>query len=158
MFDSKILPTFHYGSKVWSFHEGKNVELSYSKYYKFMLGVNKSVPNIAVLGELGRTNLITLRYSNIIRYWLKHIQMNSMRIAKNAYELQYKWAEKNEMCWALQVKQLNYYHMDLVIYGSPKELEILIYFTYIFKQRCVCVCVCVNKVNKLWALWKTSSL
>ena len=76
IFDSKILPILHYGSEVWGFHEGKNVDLVHTKYCKFILGVNKSVPNIAVLGELGRANLITLRYTNIIRYWLKLVQMN----------------------------------------------------------------------------------
>ena len=50
IFDSKILPTLHYGSEVWGFHEGKNVDLVHTKYCKFILGVNKSVPNIAVLG------------------------------------------------------------------------------------------------------------
>ena len=86
-------------------------------------------------GELGRTNLITLRYTNIIRYWLKLVQMNSIRIAKNAYELQYKWAEKNEMCWALQVKQL------LLSYGFghvwfAQGVGNIDMFLHVFKQRC----------------------
>ena len=98
--------------------------------------MNKSVPNIAVLVELGRTNLITLRYTNIIRYWLKLVQMNSMRIAKIAYELQYKWAEKNEMCLALQVKQLllsyGFGHVCMVSQGVGN----IDMFLHVFKQRC----------------------
>ena len=40
IFDSKILPILHYGSEVWGFHEGKNVDLVHTKYCKFILGVN----------------------------------------------------------------------------------------------------------------------
>ena len=61
--------------------------------------------------------------------------MNSMRIAKNAYELQYKWSEKNEMCWALQVKQL------LLSYGFghvwfAQGVGNFDMFLRVFKQRC----------------------
>ena len=71
----------------------------------------------------------------LFRYWLKLVQMNSMMIAKNAYELQYRWAEKNEMCWALQVKQL------LLSYGFghvwfAQGVGNIDMFLHVFKQRC----------------------
>lgn len=105
IFDTKILPILHYGAEIWGFHDGIELERVHTNYCKFVLRVNKFTPNDIARAELGRHNLKTLRYVQIIRYWLKIINMSEDRYVHQCYLLQVRMDELNNKCWASNVKK-----------------------------------------------------
>ncbi|XP_078607973.1 uncharacterized protein LOC144879949 [Branchiostoma floridae x Branchiostoma japonicum] len=106
LFDTMILPVLMYGCEIWGFHTGNQLEIVHNKFCKFYLGVGQNTPNIAVRGELGRHPLYVLRYSRIIKFWLKVLEMDNNRYTKKCYRLMYELDQVNRKSWVSQVKQL----------------------------------------------------
>ena len=63
----------NYGSEVWGFCHGKQIERVRMLFCKQLIGVKTSTQNDFIYGELGRTNYYTRRIYILIRYWLKVI-------------------------------------------------------------------------------------
>ena len=106
IFDCKILPILMYGCEVWGFHEGNEVEKVHITFCKYILQVSPNTCNVAVLGELGRHTLRTMRLIRIVKYWLKLLRCDNSRFIKQCYNYQFEMAEKNYNCWAKKVKDL----------------------------------------------------
>ena len=104
LFDAMIMPILNYGSQVWGFHKGPDVERVHIKFLKQILGVRQQTSNLAVYGEFGRFPLFVIRKVNIIKQW--------HRILKSPDSLMFKLFNMrgndgsyvND--WSLQVKQL----------------------------------------------------
>ena len=71
LFDKLITPILNYGSEVWGFHSAKTIETTHISFCKRMLGIKQSTQNDFVHGELGRIDYQSLRYINIIKFWIK---------------------------------------------------------------------------------------
>lgn len=106
MFDTMILPIMMYGSEIWGFHPCKQLDIVHNKFCKFYLGLGQSTPNIAVLGELGRYPLSTLRHIRIIKFWVKVLELNNNRYTKKCYKLLYDLDQVDRKSWVSEVKQL----------------------------------------------------
>ena len=64
VFDTYINSILSYGSEVWGFHSGHDVEKVHIKFCKRLLGVKKGTCNEFVYSELGRFPLQVTRKQN----------------------------------------------------------------------------------------------
>ena len=108
MFDKLILPILKYGSEVWGLNDGTKLEGIHIHFCKHILGVRGQTQNNFVYGELGRTSLKSRRVVNVIRYWLKIVQLDNTKFAREMYSLMYRHLDNNptHMSWARNVKTL----------------------------------------------------
>ena len=68
LFDKLVPPIMNYGSKVWGFCDGIQIERVHMLFCKQLLGIKTLTQNDFIYGELGRTNYYTRRIYIIIRY------------------------------------------------------------------------------------------
>ena len=85
LFDKLVLPILNYGGEIWGFHQGKSIERIHMRFCKRTLGVKRTTQNDFIYGELGRIPLQTMRYYNIIKYWIKILHANENRFIKKVY-------------------------------------------------------------------------
>jgi hypothetical protein len=71
MFDSMVVPILLYGSEVWGAYDYKEIDKLHIRFCKYILGVRKQTPNVAVYGELGRFLLSVLSKIRSLNYLLK---------------------------------------------------------------------------------------
>ena len=71
LFDTMITPILLYGSEIWGAYDCKEIDKVHINFCKRLLGVSKSTPNLAVLGEWGRFPLAIIAKERAIKYWLK---------------------------------------------------------------------------------------
>ena len=71
LFDSMIVPILLYGSEIWGIYNCKNVDKLQIRFYKYILGVKKQTPNLAVYAELGKFPLSVLCKERALKFWNK---------------------------------------------------------------------------------------
>ena len=96
-----------YGAEIWFSHIALDIEKIHHSLCKYVLKVPKQSPNVFVKGELGRSDILTLRCIKLIKYWFKILEMIN-RYPSICYKLQLKWLNFNKRtnCWARDVKGL----------------------------------------------------
>ena len=104
LFDLMICPVLNYGSEVWGFHKGPNIEKIHLKFLKQLLHVKQSTMDAMVYGELGRVPMILQRKIRIIKYWSKIIN-NQQSLIYKLYSIQ-DHSGKYINKWTLNVKRL----------------------------------------------------
>lgn len=108
LFDKLISPILCYGSEVWGFNKGKDIEKVHLQFCKRILAVKQCTQNDFVYGELGRTTFQNKHYLNIIKYWIKVTQSSNVKYISIAYDLLLSDLERypNKTNWASQVRDL----------------------------------------------------
>ena len=108
LFDKLITPILNYGSEVWGFYPAKSVETTHMSFCKRMLKVKQTTQNDFVHGELGRVDYQSLRYINIVKFWLKLIQTDERKYIRLTYNMMLNDLEMkpNKQNWASMVKHL----------------------------------------------------
>ena len=108
LFDKLITPILNYGSEVWGFHHAKAIETTHMSFCKRMLEIKQSTQNDFVHGELGRIDYRSLRYINIVKFWLKIIHSEEQKYIKLTYNMMLNDMEinPNKQNWASMVKHL----------------------------------------------------
>ena len=108
LFDSCICPILNYGSEIWGFHQGTDIERVCDNFYKFTTKLPRNCNNIAARGELGRNKAFVKRYMRIIKYWLKLISTSSecSLLLQKAYKLQVKMDSEGKSVWASDIRAL----------------------------------------------------
>jgi exonuclease III len=108
LFDKLISPILNYGSEVWGFVTGNNIERVHMQFCKSILGVKKSTQNDFVYGELGRVSFQVLRHYNVLKYWIKIIHTKSNKYVYKVYNLLKTDFENhpNKANWCSLVKSL----------------------------------------------------
>ena len=104
LFDKLILPILNYGSEVWGLNDSTKLEGIHNIICKHILAFRGQTQNNFVYGELGRTSLKSRRVVNVIKYWLKSVQLDITKFAS----LMYRTLDNNptHMSWARHVKTL----------------------------------------------------
>ena len=87
VFDKLISPILNYGSEVWGFHKAKSIETFHIQFCKRMLGIKQSTQNDFVHGELGRLDYQSLRFTNIVKIWLKIVLAGEQKYIKCIYHM-----------------------------------------------------------------------
>ena len=83
------------------FNDSTKLEGIHIHFCKHILGVRGQTQNNCVYDELGRTSLKSRRAINVIRYWLKIVQLDNTKFVKKLYSLMYRNIDNNTtyMSW-----------------------------------------------------------
>ena len=108
LFDSCIVPILNYGSEIWGFHHGRDIDKLCDNFYKFAMKLPRHTNNIAARGELGRARAHFKRYTRIIKYWTKLINNPQDRplFLQKAYQMQIKMDAEGKWVWVSDVRSL----------------------------------------------------
>ena len=87
LFDTLVASVLNYCSEIWEYHEGKDIEIIHTKFCRKVLCVRQSTNLCSLYGELGRVPFYITRKINIIRYWLKLLNMNETSLPKTIYSM-----------------------------------------------------------------------
>ena len=134
LFDTCVSPILSYGSEVWSFHKGLELERIHKKFMKRILNLNITANDAAVYGELGRFSLITERYVKIVKYWFKLVNTNNCILSACYKYLLDDCIRNNSINWVSLVRETlcKYGFMD--VWLSPQNINVT-HFTSIFGER-----------------------
>ena len=101
-------PILNYCSEVCGFVNDLSIERVHLQFCKKILGVKKSTQNDFIYGELGRVSFKTVHLLNIIKYWLKILQLSSNKYVSISYAMLKDDLEQHEnrRNWCSMLKDL----------------------------------------------------
>ena len=136
LFDKLISPILNYGSEVWGFHKAKSIETVHMQFCKRMLGIKQSTQNDFVHGELGRVDYQSLRYINIVKFWLKIVHADQRKYIKCIYNMMLTDIElrPNKQNWTSMIKHL-LSRLGFLEVWNAQGVGNISNFLYIFKTR-----------------------
>ena len=82
IFDIKIQPILMYASEIWGTVRLDGIEKVHMMACKRFLGVTLRTPNKIVYGELGRYPLFVNSTLRCLKYWLRVLKIDDIRIPK----------------------------------------------------------------------------
>ncbi len=106
IFDIKIQPILMYASEIWGTVRLDGIEKVHMMACKRFLGVPLRTPNKMVYGELGRYPLFVNSTLRCLKYWLRVLKMDDIRIPKQAYKMMILMDESEKKCWVTEVKNV----------------------------------------------------
>ena len=108
LFDKLISPILNYASEVSGIYDCSKLEKVHLHFCKKLLGVRIQTQNNFIYGELGRTSLKCTRIINVIKYWLKIIQLDDIKYVKKIYDLLYSQLDirPNKKSWVSDVRDI----------------------------------------------------
>ena len=83
IFNTKIIPILLYGAEIWGNIDQTSVNRLQTYVCRRYMGVNRTSPTAAVLGDCGQYPIKTEYFKRSIKYWLKILQMHEARLVKN---------------------------------------------------------------------------
>ncbi len=95
LFEATIVPILLYGSEVWGCGNVLVIKQFQLKFYKMMLKLKQSTPNVMVYGELGVLPVEQLIQARILNYWAKVVNSKSDRICHIMYNLMFELDKQN---------------------------------------------------------------
>ena len=136
LFDKLISPILNYGSEDWGFHKAKSIETVHMQFCKRMLGIKQSTQNDFVHGELGRVDYQSLRYINIVKFWLKIVHADQRKNIKCIYNMMLTDIElrPNKQNWTSMIKHL-LSRLGFLEVWNAQGVGNISNFLYIFKTR-----------------------
>lgn len=87
LFDTLVLPVLNYGSQVWGYVDGQDIERIHTKFCRKLLCVKNSTNLTSLYGELGRIPIKIKRQISMIQYWIKLLKLPNNEIPKIIYEM-----------------------------------------------------------------------
>ena len=102
----KIQPILMFASEIWGTVRLDGIEKVHMMACKRFLGVPLRTPNKMVYGELGRYPLFVNSTLRCLKYWLRVLKMDDIRIPKQAYKMMILMDESEKKCWVTQVKDV----------------------------------------------------
>ena len=106
VFDKAIAPILFYGAELWGHSMVDSIERVQISFCKYILGVGKAACNEAVLGEVGRLPMFVQYHKKCIKYWLKLIEMSTMRYPFACYKMLKELDDNGRHTWASNVRIL----------------------------------------------------
>ena len=106
LFDSMVMPILLYGSEVTGFENTDILERLCTQFYKIILNVKKSTPNIMLYGELGRYPIIILCKSRMAGFWQRIVNGKHDKIAYRLYKILLSLHQRDffHSKWLLSIK------------------------------------------------------
>ena len=106
LFDSQIQPMVQYGAELWGLDKAAiHCEAVHTFALKRFLGVDRRTPNDLVYGETNRYPIYVNSAVRCIRYWIKLIQMDNIRIPCKAYNMLYNLDIRGKDNWVSKVRK-----------------------------------------------------
>ena len=87
LFDSMVAPILLYGSEITGFEKSDGLERLCTQFYKIILNLKKTTPNIILYGDLGRYPLDIFVKARMIGFWQRIINGKLDKIAFKLYKI-----------------------------------------------------------------------
>ena len=87
MFDTMVLPILLYGSEVTGFENHSMLERLCLQFYKIILNVKKTTPNLILYGELGRHPVSIDIKTRMIGFWQRIVNGKPDKISSKLYSI-----------------------------------------------------------------------
>ena len=104
IFNAKILPILCYGSEIWGYKMYPNLENVQINFFKRFLGVRRSAPGYAVLGDCGRHTIFSSTILSCVKFWLKLLRLECNRYTKKCYDMLFQLDERGKHTWVTHIK------------------------------------------------------
>ena len=109
LFDSQIQPILTYGAEIWGLSENQEtIERIHLFAIKRFLGVHTKTPRHLVYGDTGRFPLFIVTYTKCIKFWLKILRMDQIRLCNKAYRMLIHLQNQNYVTWIDKIKTILY--------------------------------------------------
>ena len=108
LFDSMVIPILLYGSEVTGFEKHDILERLCTQYYKIVLKVKKTTPNLMLYGELGRCPISVLIKSRMIGFWQRIVKGKQDKISSKLYHILLEMHNRDffHSKWLLYIKSI----------------------------------------------------
>ena len=104
IFLTKIMPVIHYGGELWGMEAAEQLETLQVTYYKRLFGLHRTTHTQFLKGELGLFSLRKHRLVQVVRFWMKIVQVPRGKLIREAYEE--LLASGRKRSWPFRVKSL----------------------------------------------------
>ena len=108
LFDSMVIPILLYGSEVTGFEKHDILERLCIQYYKIVLKVKKTTPNLMLYGELGRFPISVLIKSRMIGFWQRIVKGKQDKLSNKLYHILLEMHNRDlfHSKWLLYIKSI----------------------------------------------------
>jgi hypothetical protein len=108
LFDKLIKPILCYGCEIWGMNKADKIENIHTHFLKNILGVKLQTQTNFVYGDLGRMPLKQQRIIQVLKFWLKIIKCDNVKLIKQTYNLMLEDIERNNEItnWATSVRTI----------------------------------------------------
>ena len=106
LFDSTVAPILLYGSEISGFEKSDGLERLCTQFYKIILNLKKTTPNIILHGDLGRYPIDIFVKARMIGFWQRIINGKQDKIAFKLYKILLSMHERDLLHskWLLTVE------------------------------------------------------
>ena len=106
LFDSPTQPMVLYGSQLWGLDAAAIYCESVHTYaLKRFLGVDRRTPNDLIYGETNHYPIHIIAAVQCIRYWIKLLQMDNVRIPRKAYNMLFSLDARSKENWVSKFRK-----------------------------------------------------
>lgn len=98
------MPILHYGAEIWGHENAAQLESVQLGYFKRLYGLHRMTHTQFLKGDLGLWSLKSYRTVQMIKFWLRVVQLPSDRLLKAAYDELLQLHRKRS--WPFKVKEV----------------------------------------------------
>jgi hypothetical protein len=91
LYNSLVVPVFTYASSIWGLNKFKCVNVIQQRAAKIFLGLNKTAPNNAAIGDIGWTTCYARQLGEVYRMQWRLSKMDDARITRVVH----KWSKRS---------------------------------------------------------------
>ena len=95
-----VKPILEYAGGVWGYMKSKDIEMIHSRAMRYYLGVHTFAPIAGMYGDMGWMKPYMGRYTCMIRFWNRLINMENSRLTKQIFNSDYEcrkgWSKEIE--------------------------------------------------------------
>ena len=106
LYNSTIIPTFHYGAEIWGYKEQPSINKIHERAIRMYIGISKKCPLPSLYSESGWKKTKTLRKTQMVNFWLKLYNMDEYRLTKKVFNEDYKLALEGKRNWNSEIKSI----------------------------------------------------
>jgi hypothetical protein len=117
LFDALVQPILDYGAAVWGVKEYSFINAIHHRACKVFLGLGRSAPTTAILGDMGWRFPAQRQWTPIVRQWLRLATMDQNRMNCKVF----KWARGQAI---LNVKNNSYFFVN---YMKKLNMEYIVH-------------------------------
>ena len=103
LFNVCVVPILDYHSSVWGYKYYQSIETVQNRSLRYFLGVHRFAPKLAINGDDGWLPAKERRWSNMLRFWNRLINMDNSRLCKKVFLWDYNICTNN---WSAEIKDI----------------------------------------------------
>ena len=116
LYSMLVLPIIEYSSFLWGHTPYTQTAKVQNILVRSFLGVNRSAPTVAMLGDMGWLSMLTITQISCVRFWLRLTKMSENRLNQKIFTEAHRWAcmgYKNWIARTLDILNKDRSELDL---------------------------------------------